>query len=94
MYNQAFFNHHAYYVTQVAMENAMATDELKRSPDIHLDYRNDSTVTKIQKYNYLFSPQNIFEENLSFFQNCDQQDVKWSKVQTHGWMQWYAQLST
>jgi len=43
------FNHHAFHVTQVAMENAMATEELKRSPDIHLDYRNDSTVTKIQK---------------------------------------------
>ena len=76
------------------MENSMATEELKRAPDIHLDYRNDSTVTKIQKYKDFFFRKTLFESILFFFQNCDQQDVKWSKVQTHGWMQWYAQLST
>ena len=58
-------------------------------PENYLDYRNDSTVSKIQKYDFNKKFSWIFYLNYLFFQlqNCDQQDVKRSKVQNHGWMQ-------
>ena len=81
------------------MESAMKADKPATDtqiPENYLDYRNDSTVSKIQKYDFNKKFSWIFYLNYLFFQlqNCDQQDVKRSKVQNHGWMQWYAKLST